>query len=373
MKNRTYGKWITMLFALLLGNACGLILVQFADALGPMLADTNIGVLFLLLLVAICVAMVLQTVIHVTGHLVFGLLTGYRFSSFRIFSLLWKKENGKTVLKRMRVAGTAGQCLMEPPLQTEGKMPVLLYNLGGSMLNILTAVLFAGLAYLLPETALLRMFLLYLSAVGVYFALVNGIPLRMGLINNDGRNAVDCSGSEEARKAFRIQLQVSRMLTDGARLRDLPESWFALPTDDAMENPILAAMAVYVCSRLMDQHRFAEAEARMAHSLSVDSGMIGLHRMSMQSDRLYVELISENRPEAIAQLLTKEFQKARKGMKQSLSGLRTEYAWALLAERDREKAEKLRKLFEKRAKVHPFSGEVESETELLEIAESRDL
>ena len=37
----------------------------------------------------------LQTVIHEAGHLVFGLLSGYQYCSFRIGSFMWIKQDGK--------------------------------------------------------------------------------------------------------------------------------------------------------------------------------------------------------------------------------------------------------------------------------------
>ena len=44
------------------------------------------------LLLAIYLAMFIQMVVHEAGHLVFGLLTGYQFSSFRIGSFMFIKE-----------------------------------------------------------------------------------------------------------------------------------------------------------------------------------------------------------------------------------------------------------------------------------------
>ena len=57
----------------------------------------------------------LQIVVHEAGHLVFGLLTGYQYSSFRIGSFMWVKLDGKIRLKRYSMSGTGGQCLMAPP------------------------------------------------------------------------------------------------------------------------------------------------------------------------------------------------------------------------------------------------------------------
>ena len=103
---------------------------------------------FVGLFVFIYVAFFFHIIIHEAGHLVFGLLTGYKFSSFRVASFMWLKEDGKLKLKRLSIAGTGGQCLMTPPDMKDGKMPLVLYNLGGSFLNITLGALFL-IGYLL--------------------------------------------------------------------------------------------------------------------------------------------------------------------------------------------------------------------------------
>ena len=65
-------------------------------------------------IVCTLVAFILQIVLHEGGHLLFGLLSGYRFVSFRIFNWTLIRQEGKFRLKRFGIAGTGGQCLMLP-------------------------------------------------------------------------------------------------------------------------------------------------------------------------------------------------------------------------------------------------------------------
>ena len=46
--------------------------------------------------------------------------------------------------------------------------------------------------------------------------------------------------------------------------------------------------------------------------------------------------------------------------------MRTEYAYALLHEKDKSKAEKLRQQFEKMAKKYPYPNEINGEREFME-------
>ena len=99
---------------------------------------------FLFVFLGFCVSFALQTILHETGHLIGGLLTGYKFCSFRIGNLQLQRENGALRFRRLKLAGTGGQCLMTPPEPVDGKIPVMLYNLAGPLMNLLTALLALG-------------------------------------------------------------------------------------------------------------------------------------------------------------------------------------------------------------------------------------
>ena len=137
-----WGQWIMMISFMLIGGICGILMMEYIDKFNAAEKSSaeNITTLILLFL-GMYVAMFLQIIIHEGGHLVFGLLTGYQFSSFRIGSFMWINENGNLRFKRLSLAGTGGQCLMNPPEMVDGKIPYVLYNLGGSVLNTLYAVL----------------------------------------------------------------------------------------------------------------------------------------------------------------------------------------------------------------------------------------
>lgn len=363
-------QYIAIVFFMLIGGVCGVLMGQYLEQGAE--TDTPIAEeIFSLacLFIGMYAAMLIQIIIHEAGHLVFGLLTRYQFSSFRIFSFMWVKENGKIRLRRLSIVGTGGQCLMTPPDMIDGRIPVVLYNLGGSFMNIIASIIFFVLYLLLKGVPFVSVLLLILAIIGVGFAITNGVPMRMGTVDNDGYNAFSLTRNSEALQSFWMQMKVNAEIAKGIRLKDMPDEWFEIPSDESMKNSMVVVKGIFTCNRLMDQQKFAEADKLMEHIMGIDSGMVGLHRSLMVCDRMYIELITENRSDVIGRMLTKEQKKFMKQMKKFPSVLRTEYVYALLHEQDREKADKVKEQFEKCAKTYPYPNDVQSERELMEIAE----
>ena len=364
-------QYIGMAFMMLIGAICGFIMVWYIDNSS---ADTPLyqEILSLAgLFLGMYVALFFHMIVHEAGHLVFGLMTGYKFCTFRIASFMWLKENGKLKMKRLTLAGTGGQCLMTPPDMKDGKIPLVLYNLGGSFINIIIGALFLVGYLIFSDIPFLSPILLIFAAVGFMIAMMNGIPMRMGTVDNDGYNAFALSKSKESVEAFWVQLKVAEQSSKGVRLKDMPAEWFAVPTDEAMKNSMVATRCVFTCNRLMDEEKFEEADALMAHLLEIESGIVGLHHDLLMCDRIYVELIGQNRTEVIASMMTKEQKKFMKAMKRFPSVLRTQYALAVLEEKNASKAETIKGDFDKAAKSYPYPHEIESERELMRIVDQK--
>lgn len=363
-KKTAWGQYIGLGFFVLIGAACGFIMMAYMDACmhaGRTLGETLPEVA--LLIAGMYAAIAVQLILHEAGHLAFGLMTGYRFCSFRVFSLIWVKIGGKVRLRRLSIAGTGGQCLMAPPEMKNGKIPVTLYNLGGSILNLLTGAA-ALAAFSAAPQGMGAAMLLVTAAVGLGIALMNGIPLHMGVMDNDGMNVVTLRGDAEAMRSFWIQMKVNELQTQGVRLRDMPEAWFALP--EKMDDTMKAALGVLACNRLMDAHQFDAAAALMTR-MTRCTAMAGVHRAMMACDMEYIALITRGKA-AQETARTAAQQKIMKQMKDFPSVLRIEYACALLKEGDRAGAERIRARFEKLAGRYPYPGDVQSERELMDIA-----
>ena len=146
-KKKNKKKWLSTFVGGLLGFAVGaaggLLMVKIADKNDSIRnGDMWTFVLnILIMLGAIYASMFLHILVHEGGHLAFGLLTGYKFSSFRIGSRILLKTEQGFQWKKLHIPGTAGQCLLDPPELINGKMPYVLYNLGGVLMNFLVSLI----------------------------------------------------------------------------------------------------------------------------------------------------------------------------------------------------------------------------------------
>ena len=126
-------------------------------------------------LLCLALAFVLQIVLHELGHLLFGLLSGYRFVSFRFgFRLLSQR-------------GLLCRCVMCPPEPDEdGYFPLALYSLGGICLNLLSGLLFLWLYFISGGMLVLTLFSLSAGILGLGLGLMFALPVKY----SDGYNAL---------------------------------------------------------------------------------------------------------------------------------------------------------------------------------------
>ncbi|MBQ9644837.1 MAG: hypothetical protein IJV24_00575, partial [Prevotella sp.] len=178
------------------------------------------------MVVCMALAYVVNTALHEVGHLVGGLLSGYRFLSYRVFCLtLTRDEGGRLCFRRYSLAGTAGQCLMLPPEGDGAGLPFVCYHAGGVVMNLVVVVVSVVVLRLtLPGFFWLSLGLMMLF-VGLFMALLNGLPLKINGFPNDGRNLLDLSHSPEMRRNVVNQMRVVGAYSQGRRLVEMPREW----------------------------------------------------------------------------------------------------------------------------------------------------
>lgn len=349
---------LTIILYLIAGALCGL-----SSVVLPINKYDSFLPFLLILLFNFYFAMILQIIIHEGGHLLFGLLTGYRFQSFRIFQFMWIKKKDGIHLKRYSLAGTAGQCLMSP-LDYKEPYPFQLYHYGGVLMNLISSVIFLIL-FLLLNNPYLRYFFLCMMIIGILFAITNGIPIQ-STVDNDGMNVKNMKKSQEARYACYQQLKINEYLSLDVRLKDVDSSLFTLYNGEALQNNLCVTVNIETCLYFFDNQDYLKAKDIAKAILQDASQLMPIHRYILKSIIIFYDLLEDiNNPEII-QLRDQEYNKYAKVLAKDLSTIRSEYAYALLFESNEKKAEQLLKQFEKISYHYPYLGEIESEKEHIE-------
>lgn len=80
-KKTAWQQLIGIVFMVLTGAVCGLIMVRFLSGSDK---EASLGILaYAEIFIGLYATLIFHTLVHEAGHLVFGLLTGYGFCSFR--------------------------------------------------------------------------------------------------------------------------------------------------------------------------------------------------------------------------------------------------------------------------------------------------
>lgn len=314
------------------------------------------------------VAMYLQMIIHEVGHLVGGLLTGYKFSSFRIGSLMLINIDGKLKFKRYTLAGTGGQCLMNIPDMVDGKVPYKVYGLGGVAANAISGVICLVVYQLVDVGPVMSAFLVLTGLFGLVFAAVNGIPMENNMVANDGYNTKLIGSNPKAMRAYWIQIKINEEIVKGVSLKDMPEEWFEKPEDEDMDNVMVAALAVFRCNRLMSEMRIKQAYREMDQLIEGENAVLGIHKKLLTVDCMYCEMVTHNRVNVVENMLTDDMKKFLNTMRRFPSVIRMAYTHTLLVEGNEEKAKMVRSKFDEICRTYPHQHEIAEENRFMDYA-----
>ncbi len=320
-------------------------------------------------IISAAVMLFFHIAIHELGHLIFGKFSGYRFISYRFMSFLLLRNDGKIKLKRMKISGTSGQCIMAPPKPNDENMPTILYNIGGGIANFATSVLFVMLGIIFRSNSWFLVFSIMSASVGGYMTIANLLPMRIGGVANDGYNLTALSKNPAAKRALSIQLSASAMAALGVRLYDMPDEWFYESEISELENIHIAAHAYLSAQRILDSGDIPGAYEKM-RELSSSADLLPIYAGLMRCDMAFCEAVAGADSLKIQGLLDKNANAIRKSMNGFPSVIRTEYALALLRG-DNKKAEAYLAKFEKTSKTYPNAVEIDSERELIEYAKEK--
>lgn len=327
--------------------------------------DFSEGVaVFLVAFGAFLVALLVLVPIHELGHLICGLLTGYKFVSFRIFNYTILKIDGKLHIKEFAVAGTGGQCLLTPPDRPIDEIPTGWYNFGGVLANII--VLLIALPFFLLD---LNPFVA--EALGVFVAtdavmiLGNGIPRMAGGVSNDGYNLKLLRENGLSKQGIVNQLRANALIQKGVRPKDMPDDLFINPESIDYRNSLEVSIPLMYISRLIDEMRYHEALEHMEALYSHKDEIMQLYVKEIACELAFLYLRTGDTEKAEA-LLDKDLRKYIETYRKVMSSKeRLLYAITLYIDRDETKAQEIYENLKSRQYEYLLQGEVRSDLALI--------
>lgn len=361
------GLLIGGLIGLVLG---GLIVVLFTDTsfseyiqkYYTLEISEGIGV-FMVAIGAFILSLAILIPVHELGHLVCGLMTGYKFVSFRIFNFTLLKEGGKFRIKRFAIAGTGGQCLLTPPDLPLDKIPTGWYNFGGVCANLI--ILFIALPFFLLD---LNPFVA--EALGIFvltdiaMILINGIPLQAGGVGNDGYNMKLLKNNLLSKMGMVNQLRANALIQKGVRPKDMPAELFANLKDINYRNAIEVSIPLMYASRLVDQMKYGEAMTEMEALYDHKDEIMSLYVKEIACELAFLYLRTGNMDKA-DKLLDKDLRKYIDTYRRMMSSKeRLIIAITLYLDKDEAKARELYGRFSARKDEYLLQGEVMSDLAL---------
>ena len=337
---------------------------------GFSLSGMELPITLLLILAALFLGIVLHIILHETGHLIAGLLSGYKFISFSIGSIMIIKNNDRLRIKRFAIAGV-GQCLMLPPESTNNTYPFTMSYLCGGLMNFIAGGIFFALFLFLKDIFLYAgEIFIPLAGMGPLFGLLNILPLKIGGLVTDGHNIVSLKKSEKARHAHWLLASAANRISSGERAKNLPEKWFEFSENYDFNDAILANVATMGLARLIDRHDFTKARMLAERILNKGNKLIEVLKNETRCELLFLEILratSQESKSEIKRLFTPELEKYIKASKTQLSKHRLIYAYEKLVLLNDEKAGKTLAIFNRACLAYPYTGDCESEKELIGI------
>lgn len=245
-------------------------------------------------------------------------------------------------------------------------IPYFWYNVGGVAVNVLLAVV-SLIVLRFTDLGIISMsFFLMLTFTGLFLALMNGLPLTVNGVSNDGRNIIILARKPEMRLHFLNMMRIAGEMSGGHRLKDMPGEWF---TDEPVKNVkdyfILSSRVTYM-SLLEDKGYLDKAREIAEELMTFGKKLPQIFALEVGAENVMLELMTTNRRDIVEKLWNKQLQRyTSANSKYSPMKFAVLYAVELIHNNNKEKAETYRQKLEKNMDNFTMPGEAKTALELI--------
>lgn len=365
---------VKIVIGLLVGICAGLLLAGLIVTLAKDMTwaeyfakfDASVIPLFLHLFLAMVLAVIVQIAVHEAGHLVGGLMSGYRFVSYRVGSFALIRRDGKFKFKRFSIAGTGGQCLMLPPDRPIEQIRTMPYDLGGVVANLLLSVLCMIVLLYVDLDFSSAVYPVMMAIVGFGLAALNGIPININGMPNDGMQTVMLRKDMVTKRVLFTLLKAYALVQNGIRPRDLPAEWFDCELDKENVNPLVVNILAMKVGVLLDRMEWEEARELCAALLEKENHIPVIFLYEFRCEYVFTLLVTGEKAKAAEIYADKTLQAYIRQTQEIMpSRQRLLCAVSLLLDNDRAKAEEIAAKVERNREQYISLGEAISELEIM--------
>lgn len=158
---------------------------------------------------AICISFIVQIVLHELGHMIGGLITGWRLLYIQVHKLVFNREDRRL---KIIVAGDIGyRCIMYPVTLTTN---ALIYTMGGCIINLLSGACGLIIMITAPLSPVMWLYTWCFTVFGIGMYFMNGIASTKRVCNDKACYKL-LKADKQTKKCHNGQLLIAKDLVKG--------------------------------------------------------------------------------------------------------------------------------------------------------------
>lgn len=275
----------------------------------------------------------LHIMLHELGHVAAGMLSGYSFVMFRLFSTVWIQTAAGISKRKQYVPGILGQALMRPPENLD-KPPFLLYHSGGLIVNFMTAISLIWFGRAMTSQAISICFFAA-AAMAIVLFVMNIVPVK----GTDGYNILMHFKEPDTLREYTNLLNLYSGLVQGESFTSL-KRFIDIDSLDGIDNPNTVTFYTSLASAYYEAFDWAKARDIYALLWNNRAQLIAPHKPEVYYNYLFTLYLTDPNHPDIEKVKNTQAYKASENHNVA-DGLKVRAAEAIYRESNFTKAKRL--------------------------------
>ena len=229
----------------------------------------------------------IHTIAHELGHLIFGKINGFKFSSMVIWFFKWQKLDKKTTFSFVMLGEEAGYTEMVPTKEDDIEKGFYAMTLGGLIGSAIITALGIPALFITTLPRWLFIFWIMLIPIGVYFVFGTLLPCSTDGVLNDGAVLYHFKKQTDNSKVMVNLLKIQANLFCGKTPSEIDESLYFDVPQLAEDNPNFALLLNARYAYYLDKKDYENAKLMTTRLLSLEEYLPKGYMCVFKTDALY--------------------------------------------------------------------------------------